>query len=136
MIMGGNVAFQFPVGFRVLVIDDNEQLRDFLCEVLEKYGAQVKRATNGKQGLEMVKTEPFDLVFTDVFMPEMDGVEFVLGVREAKLDVKVVAMSSGGRNAFLEVLEQMKALGATDILEKPFRLDLLEQVLKNMGCLA
>lgn len=126
---------KLPVGFRVLVIEDHDQLRGFLCEVLEKYGAQVKCAIHGKQGLEMAKTNPFDLVVTDVFMPEMDGIEFVLGVKEANLDVKIVAVSSGGSKMFFEVLEQMKILGATETLEKPFRLEQLEQVLKNMGYL-
>jgi two-component system response regulator (stage 0 sporulation protein F) len=133
--MGGKMALQLPLGFRVLVIEDDDQLRRFLSEVLRKYGAQVESAVNGKQGLDMARAESFDLVFTDIFMPEMDGFEFILNVRKIKLDVKIVAVSSGGRHGFLEVLEQMKALGAIDVLEKPFRLVELEQVLKNVVAL-
>lgn len=123
---------QLPVGFRVLIIEDHDQLRGFLCEVLEKYGAQVECAIHGKLGLEMAKTTPFDLVLTDVFMPEMDGIEFILGVKKLNVEVKVVALSSGGRHAFLDVLDQMLALGAVDVLEKPFKLEQLERVLKNV----
>lgn len=126
------MALRLLLGFRVLVIEDDDHLRPFLCEVLQKYGAQVESAINGKQGLDKAITESFDLIFTDVFMPEMDGVEFILNLRKMKLDVKVVAISSGGRQGFFEVLDQMKALGATDVLVKPFRLMQLEQVLKNV----
>lgn len=100
----------------ILVIDDQECVRMLLKLVLEGAGFQVSEATNGRHGLELFRKRPADLVITDIAMPEMNGLEFMLELTKAFLDIKVIAMTG----ASLEELQRAKLLGARQIFQKPF----------------
>jgi CheY-like chemotaxis protein len=89
--------------------------------VLEDAGYQVYEAANGRQGLEQFRAQPVNLVITDLEMPEMNGLEVILELTRAFLDVKVIAMS--GRSA--EELQKAKLLGARQIFPKPLDLPAL-----------
>jgi len=104
---------------KVLIIDDEASVRDALGRILSADGHDVREAANGAEAVAIVEKEPIDLVFTDIFMPEMDGIEFVLWVVERFPERPVVAMSGGGATPMDTALGDARALGAVDVVEKP-----------------
>jgi DNA-binding response OmpR family regulator len=105
---------------RVLVIEDNAGLRDIVRLALEGAGHEVLTATHGQEGLAYLNGHRVDLVVTDLFMPEMDGIEVISALRRQFPGVKIVAMS--GRPG-VDYLSVAKELGAARILRKPFGMD-------------
>jgi len=96
-------------------------VRMLLARVLEDAGYQVYEAANGRLGLEWFRAQPVDLVITDLEMPEMNGLEVILELTRAFLDVKVIAMS--GHSAI--ELSRAKLFGARQTFSKPLDLDAL-----------
>jgi len=105
----------------ILVIDDQECVRMLLRLILEDAGFHVTEATNGRHGLELFRECPADLVVTDIAMPEMNGLDFMLELTKAFLDVKVIAMTG----ACSEELQKAKLLGARQVFRKPFHAETL-----------
>ena len=101
----------------ILVIDDQEPVRSLLRLVLEGAGHDVLEASNGRLGLELYQKRSADLIITDIFMPEMNGLELMLELTRNFLNVKVIAMSGGleGEGA----LTAAKLLGARQTFQKP-----------------
>lgn len=113
----------------ILIIDDEPGVLGILRRILEGAGHSVAEASNGAAALQQFEGEPADLVITDIFMPEMDGIEFLVHLRTTYPDVKVLAMSGGGLFPRDQALSDASLLGADQILEKPFsREDLLAAV--------
>ncbi|QRN93642.1 sigma-54-dependent Fis family transcriptional regulator [Archangium violaceum] len=110
----------------VLVVDDEEQVRTFLAELLGSSGYQVRCASNGAQALEMLAGGSFDVVLLDVMMPEMSGLEVLRRYRASGGNAPVIVLSalSGAEDA----MRAMK-LGASDYLSKPFGNDELEDAM-------
>lgn len=104
---------------KILIIDDEPPVRSALRRILQAEGHQVLEAGNGAEAVDIVEGEPVDAVFTDIFMPEMDGIEFVLWVVERFPERPVVAMSGGGATPMDTALGDARALGAADVVEKP-----------------
>jgi DNA-binding NtrC family response regulator len=101
---------------RILVVDDEEGVRTFVAEALERSGHEVVQAADGAAALRAAREEPFDVVLTDLRMPEMDGMTLVRTLRTEQPDVEVIVLT-----AFADVgtaVETMK-LGAFDYLQKP-----------------
>ena len=114
---------------RVLVIDDEAMVRKIVRKMLERSGHTVVEAENGKLGIEQLKSATFDLVITDIIMPEMEGVETVIALKKDFPKVAIIAMSGGGRGANYDFLDAARKLGAAKALRKPFtRHELLEAV--------
>lgn len=105
---------------KVLVIEDNADLRNLVRLALEGAGHEVLTAAQGQEGLAYLNGHPVDAVVTDLFMPEMDGIEVIAALRRRFPGVKVVAMS--GRPG-VDYLAVAKELGAARILRKPFIMD-------------
>jgi CheY-like chemotaxis protein len=106
---------------RILVIDDEELVRETLEIVLEDAGHQIALAEHGKAGLAKLDQGVFDLVITDLFMPVMEGFETMREIRKRDQDIKIIAISGGGRGAEQELfLEDAQLLGANATLSKPF----------------
>lgn len=108
---------------RILVIDDDAGVRRVVARLLEMEGHTVVQAENGKVALEQYAHEPTDLVISDIYMPEMDGIELLTRLRESFPDARLVAMSGGGAIAAHHMLKAAEALGAVGVVEKPFDLD-------------
>jgi DNA-binding response OmpR family regulator len=107
---------------RILIIDDEDQPRRMLQQVLTRAGYEVIEARNGNEGLQYFRTRPTDLIITDILMPEKEGLETIIDIRREFPAVKIIAMSGGGRTGNLNFLEVAKRLGAQHTLQKPFEL--------------
>jgi CheY-like chemotaxis protein len=111
---------------RILVIDDEDLARFTLREMLLSLGHEVLEARDGREGLARLGAGGVDLVVTDILMPNMDGVEFVMTARKDWPNLKIIAISGGGRTRNLDFLDLAKDYGAVAVLSKPFgKADLL-----------
>jgi CheY-like chemotaxis protein len=118
-----------PTEGLILVIDDDDQLRGMLREMLEHAGYEVADAPNGKEGIRLYRENPADLVITDIIMPEKEGIETIMDLRREFPEVKIIAMSGGGTIEAEKYLRMAKGLGAVRTLTKPIeRKELLEAV--------
>ena len=106
---------------RILVIDDDEVLRKTVRVVLEVAGYDVVEAVDGAAGLRLQREHGADLVLVDIFMPDVDGLEFIRTVRADRPQAKIIAMSSGGRSGQGDMLMAAAAFGASRTLRKPFQ---------------
>lgn len=104
----------------VLVIDDEAMVRMTIKMILEGVGFKVSLASNGKEGMAAIALDPPELVITDMIMPDMDGVETTMKIRDNYPNIKIVAISGGGRVHNLDFLKHAKEMGAHAILPKPF----------------
>ncbi len=102
------------------MIDDNEQLRDLLRAALLKMGYEVTSASNGAEAIEAIGKTSFDVVITDLLMPEKDGIEVIGELRRRQPHARIVAMSGGGRGSREHYLQTAKGRGAHALLGKPF----------------
>lgn len=108
---------------RILLIEDDDAMRSLLRRTLERAGHEVMEASDGRDALRVFDQGVFDLIVTDVLMPEKDGIEVVLHIRRTQPKLPVIAISGGGRVPAAEYLEMARTLGATDVLAKPFEMD-------------
>jgi len=116
----------------ILVIDDQEPVRSLLRLVLEGAGHKVLEASNGRLGLELYHKRSVDLIITDIFMPEMNGLEMMLELTRSFLHVKVIAMSGGLERE--GGLSAAKLLGARQTFEKPLDIrELLDAVRDDLA---
>jgi CheY-like chemotaxis protein len=104
----------------ILVVDDESELREIICQVLTTAGHRVTEAANGAEAITAFGAMDFDLVVTDVIMPEKDGMQVISELRKKKPGVRIVAMSGGGHVSREQYLKLARALGAHSVLEKPF----------------
>jgi CheY-like chemotaxis protein len=120
----------------ILLVEDEEQLRSMLRIVLKSAGHAVEEAGNGREALELYSKSPADLIVTDIVMPDKEGIETIITLRESYPDVKIIAMSGGGRTGAQNYLELAKKLGANHVLAKPFSpgdfLDVVNMVLEEL----
>jgi CheY-like chemotaxis protein len=119
---------------RILVIDDEAPVRDVLVKFLKLWGHEVRAASDGRKGL--VEGEQFlpDLLITDIVMPEKDGLETIMEFRNRLPNVRIIAMSGGGRVNAVDYLKISGKIGATATLAKPFSRDELEAAIaKALG---
>jgi len=118
----------------ILIVDDDRLVRESLCDALVSRGHRVSVAANGREGLMKLSKTGFDLVITDLIMPEMDGFELMRTLHEKTPGVKILAISGGGRNCNLQFLDVAQDLGAMETLTKPVKLDEFYRVIE--ACLA
>jgi CheY-like chemotaxis protein len=118
---------------RVLVIDDNHDTRVLMQIMLGHAGYAVDVAADGAAGLEAQRVRPADLVITDIFMPNQDGLETIEQLRREFPKVKVIAISGGGKlaksNGYLLTAHE---IGADVVLSKPFDHDKLLQAIRDL----
>ena len=104
----------------ILLVEDDVQLRSMLKIVLDRAGHEVQEAGNGKEALELYTKSPADLIVTDLVMPDKEGLETIMEFRRSYPDVKIIAMSGGGRTGAQNYLDLAKKFGADYIVTKPF----------------
>lgn len=113
---------------KILVIDDERAIRNTLKEILEMESHEVETAENGRIALDKAKQQQFDLIFSDIKMPEMDGMELLTALREAEIDSPVVMISGHGT---IETAVECIKKGAFDFIIKPIDLNRLLITTKN-----
>jgi CheY-like chemotaxis protein len=107
---------------KILVVDDEENIRFVLDELLNSDYA-VSLAANGREALALIDKTAFDLIITDLVMPEMNGIELVIAVKNKTPNQKIIAMSGGGGiTGRFDYLPVVQLLGADKIFAKPFDL--------------
>lgn len=113
----------------ILVVDDDAGLRTVVTRILTAAGYEVSQVASGREALEAVQRTRFDLVITDVYMPDMDGIEFITRVIQLTGHPRLIVMSGGGFADTSQVLEIAAGLGVRWTLAKPFdQPQLLEMV--------
>jgi CheY-like chemotaxis protein len=127
---------------RILIVDDEEDVRIALKQVLERAGYEVSVAATGNEGLDVMKREGADLVITDVIMPGVDGIATAKEIREKYRDTRIIVISGGGRTApepyepdaisTRSYLASASKAGADQTLTKPFDRDELLRVVQDL----
>lgn len=118
---------------RVLVIDDDEQVRLMLSRRLTNAGYAVEHAPNGVIGIECFRKNPFDVVIADLYMPEKEGLETIIELRRDFPDVKIIAISGGHSYDKGHGLSVASKLGAQYAFEKPVPWDDMLQALQELS---
>jgi DNA-binding NtrC family response regulator len=108
---------------KILIVDDNEQSRDNLSDLLNEEGYEIKIACDGREGIEAFSEEKFDLVITDLRMPNVDGLEFLKYIKDSNQDNLVIIIT--GYGTINSAVEAMR-LGAFDFIIKPIKNDLVK----------
>ena len=118
---------------KILVIDDEKQIRDMLRKSLEFEGHQVFSAQNGVDGIHAFYRFHPNIVITDIYMPEKDGMEVIVELLESNPDLPIIAMSGNYRTMTADYnLELAITLGAKGILVKPFNLEELRVIIADI----
>ncbi len=117
----------------ILVVDDNFDFRHSLVEFLRLEGFEVREAVNGDEALHIFEGEAFDLVLTDIMMPEKTGFEIISEMLSRKPDQWIIAMTGGTKWVSKYYLEAASDLGSIDILAKPFPIQNLLDKIEELG---
>lgn len=107
----------------IVIVDDDEAVRDILTRILARGDHEVADFEDGKLAFESILERRPDLIITDIYMPEMDGIEFLIRIHEEEPGLPIIAISGGGFTSAGFVLEDAGRLGATATLEKPFEVE-------------
>ena len=117
---------------RILIIDDETNILLMLKKMLERAGYEIDLASNGEEGLRLFRKAPSDLVITDIIMPEKEGLETIREMRKMQPEMKIIAMSGGGKISADNYLETAKIFGASRIMEKPFTQQAMVSTVKEL----
>jgi CheY-like chemotaxis protein len=117
----------------ILVLDDASEIQFILKEVLASDGHTVSCAENGKVGMSLAAKNRFDIVITDIVMPEMDGFEVITEIRKCDPDIKIIAMTGGSARLDREFLEKIARSMHTDkVISKPINFKELRSTVADM----
>ena len=116
----------------VLVMEDANSIRAFIRAALSQAGYHVFGAANGFEGLEILASQQIDLVITDILMPEKEGIETIIQIRQLHPELPIVAISGGGRAHNFEPLRIAGGVGADAMLTKPFDINKLIAVVEDV----
>ena len=107
---------------RILVIDDDPDVRSSLNKILTRAGYAVVEAADGAAGIALQHTDPADVIITDIFMPGLDGLQTIRQLKKEGSAVKVIAVSGGDRTGTVDLKEHARLMGAFRVLAKPFEM--------------
>ncbi len=117
----------------ILVIDDDIQCNQMICSLLEGSGYQARAAFNGAEGLGMFRKERPDLVITDLYMPEKEGLETIIELRQMDTLVPILAISGGlPHMSISEMFNMAEDFGADAAMPKPFDLEIFLHTIKRL----
>lgn len=109
---------------KIVVIDDDIQCNRMICRILENAGYEVRAAFNGVEGLKMVMQERPDLIITDLYMSEKEGLATIRELRQTDAKIRILAISGGSLNINIaDMLDAAEMFGANDIMAKPLQLE-------------
>jgi len=116
----------------ILIIDDEVQARETLRELFEYEGYEVTEAPDGMEGMKIFREKPTDLVITDIVMPDKDGIETIMELKNEFPGVRIIAISGGGRIGPEHYLEMAGQLGAMRTFLKPVDLEKLSEAVREI----
>jgi CheY-like chemotaxis protein len=114
---------------RILVVDDEQPIRDILSKMLSVIGFEVVVAGTGDEGLDLFQDGPFDLVITDLEMPGMDGWTLTSRIKGDSPDTPVLVITGSSK---VHVMREMKEPSANSVMIKPFRLAELKRTVQRL----
>ncbi|MFC1494693.1 response regulator [Thermodesulfobacteriota bacterium] len=117
---------------KILVIDDEEQIREILKQMLERKGCSVCLAENGEEALEICENQNLDLIITDMVMPGKSGLKTIQEVKKNYPDIKIIAISGGYMVGPKRYLDMAKTFGADRFFEKPFTSDEIYSAIEEL----
>lgn len=119
---------------KILVVDDDQNVRTVLKTLLEYNNHEVTLATNGNEGIKKYKEEKHDLILLDIIMPEKEGLETIIELKRDYPDVKIIAISGGGIGGPMDYLEMAELFGALKTIDKPFfEKDVINAIAEVLG---
>lgn len=114
---------------RLLIVDDEHLVRDMLAELFEDESTQVLTASNAREAIRMLEDHRFDVVISDILMPEGDGIELLLEMKRSANGTPLIAISAPTNQLYLQA---MKRLGAVRCFEKPLDLQALRDAVQRL----
>ena len=120
------------MGGKVLIIDDDPALLRLMSMAFQAAGFSTVATDNGRQGIQMARSEHPDLVVTDIVMPDIEGIGAIRAIKGANRPPKVIAISGAGRGRGADYLAWARHLGADDVLAKPFRMSELLKMSRSV----
>ncbi len=117
---------------RILIIDDEPQIRSMLKLMLEREDYEVVEAPDGVEGIKVYRQNPADLIITDLIMPNKDGIGMIIDLKKEFPNVNIIAMSGGGLNKPDGYLKGAKKLGAACTLTKPIDREEMLRAVKDI----
>ncbi|MEE9368531.1 MAG: response regulator [Pontiella sp.] len=117
---------------KILIIDDDPTIQNVFGQFLRGAGYEVLSAENGKVGMKIMQENRPDLIITDILMPEMDGLEILLQIRNEHDNMPIIAISGGMRALPINFLRQAKLFGACHVFEKPVPLNVLLEAIQTI----
>jgi CheY-like chemotaxis protein len=121
------------VSKRLLVVDDDADMRLTLKLALELAGYSVEVAANAREALELQRRQPVDVLITDIFMPDADGFEAIDAFRNEFPQTKIVVVSGGAQFTKRDYLPDAELIGVDATLQKPFEIETLLKTLESLG---
>ena len=116
----------------IIIIDDEELVRATFRDLLEDMGYAVTEAVDGVQGLKALEAHPAEMVITDLLMPNKEGIETILELRNKNPNVKIIAVSGGGSTGRSNFLDMAKELGADKVFAKPVDINELADAVRTL----
>jgi DNA-binding response OmpR family regulator len=116
----------------ILVIDDDDSFRSMLCKKLTRAGYAVLDCPDGRKGVALVREHGVPLVITDLIMPDQEGIETIILLRKEFPEVKIIAISGGGRGSSDIYLDSAMRLGAMRCFAKPFETEPFLQAVREL----
>ena len=114
---------------KILLIEDNVMNCELIRDILTLCNYQITSTGDGRDALDILENESFDLILTDIHLPKMDGIEFIHKFRESNSAVKIVAMTSDLTTKSGETFEEV---GFNGYIQKPFKIFEFRQYIKNI----
>ncbi len=121
------------MSIKVLVADDDVVVLSMITTILEKHDFDITQVDNGAKAVEKALAQKFDLIITDIMMPEIEGIEVISEIVDKWPESKIIAISSEGRTGFTSFLQIAETVGATASIQKPFTPDELLETIRSLG---
>ncbi|MSU32975.1 MAG: response regulator [Pedosphaera sp.] len=116
----------------ILLVDDDADFRNLLEKVILRFGMEVVKASDGNEAIEKLSQQSFNLLITDILMPNVEGIELILKIWKDYPTMPVIAMSAGGRLKAEGYLKMAMAFGTKEVLEKPFAMDVFIAAIRRV----
>lgn len=118
---------------KILIVDDEQNIRNILCETLKKDEYEIFEASSGQEAIELLDANSIDLMITDLVMPGKTGLDLIMEIKEKIPELNIVAISGGGGiNGRFDYLPIAQLIGANNIIRKPFSMADIKKIVSDL----